>query len=725
MESCSLVKISYYPTIYNTVSKDHITIADFLDLLKTGEHITQVLKIRELKAQGKPKSTIKAHKEKLPVVTLSGTFSPRQDAHIIQHSGFLCLDFDGFSSQFEVDEVKARISKDKYVYASFLSASGNLAVLIRIDPTSHREVFKCADRYFLTNYGIAADKAAVNESRNRYLTYDPEYYLNESAELFPVDNDYLETVEYDRPDTSGFTGQSNSSDFVKLIELIERDGIDLTSRYEDWVRIGYGIAGNFSLKGLDYFKRLSVFNEGYNEVSAERQYFSIVKKIEGSSLPERKATLKTIFYLADLQGIRVTKRKDRNTNPQFALVTGAEKVDALTKFEYLQYLIKGKYSVRLNSLTRRIEIDGQQMDDFKLNEIWNFVAQKSDGKEPKIQILKAAINVNIWPEYHPIKEYFENLPAWDTQDRISEMVSFMSAEKPLYAMSYLSKWLTGVVHCLYGTPNPLILILVGPQNTGKTEFFRRLFPKELATEYFAESHLHEKHRINNMNNNLIVFDDEMQGMKKMGIEELKSLTSQSKFAETRKYEAYETKLDRIASLCAASNTFEILADDQNRRFLPIHINGKMDWEEMEKIDRGQLMAQIYHNYNTGFNWQITSFEMDVLEVYGNEFSRFTHEDELIAKYCERPVMPYMVAINGAKHLVPTVGTRFLSATEILEKILVASSVKNLNKTNIGRALRRAKYDQISKRRGGVSLKLWVVKLLDTDKEPVFDPEEAP
>jgi len=79
-------------------------------------------------------------KKKLPSILWSGEFKSRKDEDLIKHSGFVILDFD----EILADEYKAELSKNEYIYACWISPSGNgVKALIQIADTSkHREHLK-------------------------------------------------------------------------------------------------------------------------------------------------------------------------------------------------------------------------------------------------------------------------------------------------------------------------------------------------------------------------------------------------------------------------------------------------------------------------------------------------------------------------------------------------------------------------------------------------------
>jgi hypothetical protein len=131
-------------------------------------------------------------KKLLPAICFSGTFNKRTDASLIQHSGLICLDFDGYSKQKELLQDKENLTKNKYVFSVFISPSGNgLKVLVKIpaDADNHTNYFNSLEKYFNSQY---FDKTSKNVSRVCYESYDPLLHINENSSVWDV----IEEPEY-------------------------------------------------------------------------------------------------------------------------------------------------------------------------------------------------------------------------------------------------------------------------------------------------------------------------------------------------------------------------------------------------------------------------------------------------------------------------------------------------------------------------------------------------
>ena len=88
--------------------------------------------VKKIRAE-KNKENRNILKQKLPAICFSGTFNKRNDNALKEHSGLICLDFDGYPSNKVMLMEKEKLSKDKYVYCVFISPSGKgLKALVKI-----------------------------------------------------------------------------------------------------------------------------------------------------------------------------------------------------------------------------------------------------------------------------------------------------------------------------------------------------------------------------------------------------------------------------------------------------------------------------------------------------------------------------------------------------------------------------------------------------------------
>lgn len=132
----------------------------------------------------KDKSSRNQIKKKLPCVLFSGEFTERSDSAIVNHSGFICLDFDGFEDSQSLDDYRSVLLEDKYTYSVFISPSGDgLKLIVKIPSVvkQHRQHFLALKEYYNSKH---FDESCVNESRVCYMSSDSTIFINKDSSVF-------------------------------------------------------------------------------------------------------------------------------------------------------------------------------------------------------------------------------------------------------------------------------------------------------------------------------------------------------------------------------------------------------------------------------------------------------------------------------------------------------------------------------------------------------------
>ena len=185
-----------------------------LERIKEGAGATKDLVKRIRLEKSKPER--QELKKGLPAICFSGTFNKRTDVSIIQHSGLICLDFDGYTKQKELLHDKENLSKNKYVFSVFISPSGNgLKVLVKIpaDAENHTMYFNSLEKYFNSAY---FDKTSKNLSRVCYESYDPLIAINENSSIWDV----IEEPEYTEVSRTRDKATIPITDENKIVEIL-------------------------------------------------------------------------------------------------------------------------------------------------------------------------------------------------------------------------------------------------------------------------------------------------------------------------------------------------------------------------------------------------------------------------------------------------------------------------------------------------------------------------
>ena len=170
--------VTRFSNVLQTSTPFYGPVSEILDRIKNGNSKDIVERIRSEKDKEKRNEV----KKKLPAVCFSGKFSKRADNALVEHSGIICLDFDGFKSVKDMLAAKKQIASDDYVMSVFVSPSGiGLKVLVKIPPIpeNHRSYFNALEEYFGMD---EFDKSCKNESRVCYESYDPKIYINYDSE---------------------------------------------------------------------------------------------------------------------------------------------------------------------------------------------------------------------------------------------------------------------------------------------------------------------------------------------------------------------------------------------------------------------------------------------------------------------------------------------------------------------------------------------------------------
>ena len=171
--------------------------------------------VKRIRAE-KDKAQRNEIKKLLPAICFSGTFTKRADNALIDHSGLICLDFDGYAKQKELLQDKENFTKSKYVFSVFISPSGNgLKVLVKIpaDADNHTNYFNSLERHFNSTY---FDKTSKNISRVCYESYDPLIHINENSSVWTI----IEDANYTEVSKSRDAPTIPITDENKIVEIL-------------------------------------------------------------------------------------------------------------------------------------------------------------------------------------------------------------------------------------------------------------------------------------------------------------------------------------------------------------------------------------------------------------------------------------------------------------------------------------------------------------------------
>jgi hypothetical protein len=253
------------------------------------------------------KTRDKALKLSIPCFTPSGTFSERKDDALTGHSGVICIDVDGKDNTHVSNfrDLKKLIAQIPYVAYCGLSVGGKgYFLLIPVKyPDKHREQYKACCEDF-ERCGIVVDHSCINVSRLRFMSYDPDAYLNREATVYTrIYERKKEAPEYNRA-----YGSNTDNDIERLISEIQGRRIDITGNYRQWLEIGAAIAGEYRETGRGYFHAVSQYSGKYDRKATDRKYTDCMKM--------RNFNISTLFYYAKQYGIMIHQKSENLKRPE-------------------------------------------------------------------------------------------------------------------------------------------------------------------------------------------------------------------------------------------------------------------------------------------------------------------------------------------------------------------------------------------------------------------------
>ena len=140
------------------------------------------------------------NKSILPGTCFNGKFKQRSVSGLIEHSGFIVLDFDKLESLEDSVILKDSISSDEFIYSAWISPSGKgVKALVKIPAKAenHKGYFSTLKKHFNhPNW----DDSGSDVSRFCFESYDPDIYINlDSSVWINLEEPELEDIGISDP----------------------------------------------------------------------------------------------------------------------------------------------------------------------------------------------------------------------------------------------------------------------------------------------------------------------------------------------------------------------------------------------------------------------------------------------------------------------------------------------------------------------------------------------
>ena len=580
-------------------------------------------------------------KKKLPSVTFSANYrGGRSNATLVKYLGYIVIDIDHLSKE-ELARILQTVRACSYTRIAFISPKGMGLKIIahtqRPDGTLPDTIQEIEDFHNAAYNKVASfysqlcqteiDTSGQDVGRTCLLSYDPGIYFNRDATPFIVEQPPLfYKTQKKKKKTPGRKKQETDNNPVS-----------------EETALNYHSSHASLMVTLNYYHNKS---EKYTEGNRNNYLHHLACKYNRHGIPDQEAAafIKSLF--TDLPAVETDSliasayahTEEFNTN----------KLNSTQKrMLQIEQHISECYETRYNELLhimeyRRKVSETEQPDPFRIlddrmeNSIW--MEMNELGYACNVKMIQNLIYSDFSSSYHPIREYFKELPEWDGTDYIRILADSVRTNHQSFWTECLERYLVGM--CAAATQddvvNHTVLLLCSEvQNIGKTTFINNLLPPELRT-YLSTGLINpnSKDDLAKIAQSMLINLDEIEGMSGRDLNTFKDLVTRKVISIRLPYARRSQNFPHTASFAGTCNYQEILHDTTgNRRFLCFHA----DSIEFIKINYTQLYAQIKHLLNTpGYQYWFTQEDNNRIEKNNEDFIFHSPEEELVLTHIRKP-----------------------------------------------------------------------------------------
>jgi hypothetical protein len=163
--------------VSNVVPARQVSLAEVYHLVKGDSFLKNTTTLRNIQDAREAR---KFKARNFDYVTFSGTFSKRNDANLLKHSGLITVDFDHIP---DITALKQKLLHDPCFETQllFVSPSGDgLKWVIPADLSrvKHQDYFRAVANYIRHTYNLVVDQSGKDISRACFLPHDAEVFIN-------------------------------------------------------------------------------------------------------------------------------------------------------------------------------------------------------------------------------------------------------------------------------------------------------------------------------------------------------------------------------------------------------------------------------------------------------------------------------------------------------------------------------------------------------------------
>lgn len=613
---------------------------------------------------GKEKADEEVKKKLVPAFSVGVLFdgNGRGAANVLGFTGLALCDIDHVSGEGQevrgerndqaLNESFEKATADPHALMVYRTISGDgLRIIYRyvrdegpLTATSWRAAFLKGNTYFAELTGHDYDTQCTDYSRLSGMAHDEEVYVNWEAEAFVITDEEILEANFDGRGEKGKPRKEYAA------------GTHAVAVDEAWPRVEQTLARRQmayqSGHHHDYVMHAAFL---FNRYGADQDELLTWAAQEWSDYDtkQREATIRSCYKKTQEHGTWRLNRQGRKQK-ETSMITLPEIRQWLSqRVEVVYNLVTDQTMFRLKIENGKLKMgcaednvqcsmfNGQwvQLDERVLCSIRGQIAADT-GKRVLKQDVRDVLNSDFSRLSHPVREYVEALPAWDSRDRVKELCSHVSAQEPQYFEWTLHKWLVAAVATWMSdlSSNHEIFVLIGAQGIYKTTFFRHLLPPQLRMYFWENAHNSFSSKDDHLAlaENCLVEIEEIDLQTPRDISELKALATSEKVKERRPYARFREEKHRLASFCGSGNQERFLSDETgNRRWLchkVDHIDDPRTWG----LDYDQLYAQLRDELRQGFRYWFDPDEQRRVERQNEAFRIESDEEQLIRSRLRRP-----------------------------------------------------------------------------------------
>lgn len=250
-------------------------------------------RVEEVRAETDP-ARQKTLKDALPVFLPSLAEGSILHPQSFVHSGFVVLDLDAKDNPniAGFDRLKEEIGAVPYVAYCGRSCRGKgwLLIVPISDPSRHREIYRALLSDF-QKIGLTLDPSCVNLNRLRFVSYDPDPYVNTAAVPY---GKVLPSHRKQMKETEGalLTDAETDARVQEILGACDAGGFDITGDRAQWIRLLIALANTYGEGGRAYAHRLSKHYPGYSPEETDKEYTDLLGR------QDYETGIGTFFYIA-------------------------------------------------------------------------------------------------------------------------------------------------------------------------------------------------------------------------------------------------------------------------------------------------------------------------------------------------------------------------------------------------------------------------------------------